>query len=131
MNLVREAPDATAPTATWRLFIAPLIWATHFLAIYGFTALACARKGTADWVGANWVEVAAVPWFVGAATLIAAALLLLIIRQASRQAIRNGRSAEVPVVKGFVSWLTIGIAALSLLAVMWDALPVLLVPICQ
>ena len=31
----------------------------------------------------------------------------------------------------FESWMTAGIAALALVAILWEALPVLIVPICR
>ena len=101
----------------------PVVWATHFLTIYGFTALACARMGAA-----GWFDVDAVPWFVGAATLVAAAVLLVMIGLAARD---GRRGASSPQLSGFVHWLSAAVASLGLLAVAWEALPVLLVPVCS
>ena len=112
-----------ARPVTWRLWVAPFVWAVHFLAIYAFTALACERMGTAGWFG-----VEAVLWFVGAATLAAVAVLLVTIVVA----VRDGRkAATLPEVSPFVHWLTAAIAGLGLLAVLWETLPVLLVPVCS
>lgn len=107
---------------TWRLWVAPLVWAVHFLAIYGFTALACAREGSAAWFGVD-----VVPWFVAGATLAAATTLLVTIGFA----VRDGRCAvSLTEPSGFVHWLTAAIACLVLLAVLWETLPILLVPVC-
>lgn len=121
--MMRVLTGATARAVTWRLWVAPLVWAVHFLAIYAFTALTCARRGIAGWFGVD-----AVPWFVGAATWVAAAILLLTIRVA----VRDGRrAASLSEFSGFVHWLTAAIASLVLLAVLWETLPVLLVPVCS
>lgn len=98
----------------------PLIWGVHFLAIYVFTAIACARRlFNPDWV-------AAVPWTVFAMTLLAAAALLATIIPAIRanKRSRNGASSFIP-------WATAALAALAFVAVIWETLPVLLVPICE
>lgn len=121
--MMRALTGATAQAVTWRLWVGPLVWAAHFLAIYAFTALACARN-----VAAGWFGVGIVIWFIGAPTLVAAAVLLLTIGIA----VRDGRrSASSPEPSPFVHWLTAAIASLVLLAVMWETLPVLLVPVCS
>ena len=84
-----------------------LLWALHFTAIYGFTALACARDFPR-----------AVPWVIGAATLVAAALAVALIATRWR---RRG---------DFLDWITAGVAAFALLAILWEAFPVLVVPAC-
>jgi hypothetical protein len=85
-----------------------VIWALHFGAIYGLTGLACAR---------GWQEV--VPPGVALATVVAAILALAVLVAGWR------RRAQ------FESWMTAGIAALALVAIVWEALPVLIVPICR
>ena len=85
-----------------------VIWALHFGAIYGLTGLACAR---------GWQ--AAVPPGIALATVVAAILALAVLVAGWR------RRAQ------FESWMTAGIAALALLAILWEALPVLIVPICR
>lgn len=102
-----------------RMFSGPLIWGVHFLAIYVFTAIACARRTfNPDWV-------AALPWAVFAMTLLAAAALLAMIIQAIRANKHNRDDAS-----SFIPWATAAFAALALLAVIWETLPVLLLPIC-
>jgi hypothetical protein len=88
-----------------RIAYGPLLWALHLTALYGFTALACAR-GFAH----------AVPWVIAVATLVlGAAAALLMLRFSKPQ---------------FMDWLTAALAALSLVAIVWQALPVLLVSPC-
>jgi len=120
--MISRFTGVTASLATWRVWIGPLIWAAHFLAIYALTTLACERRGMAAWFGVD-----AVPWFIGAATLAAVIVLVLTISGALHS-VRH--DASLPEPSGFMRWLTAAIAALALLAVLWEALPVLLVPIC-
>lgn len=112
-------PAATS-AVTWRLWIGPLVWAVHFLTIYGFTALACARGLTS---GAANVVVG----FIGAVTLLAATVLGVTIWLA----VRNRRPPPIlPATSEFTHWLATAINSLALLAVVWEAMPVLFVPIC-
>jgi hypothetical protein len=90
---------------TLRVAYGPLIWLVHFGILYGFNALACARGFPG-----------AVPWVVAAATLILAVPVGLLVLGK-----RKGQ---------FVDWLSAALAALSLLAILWQALPALMVSPC-
>jgi hypothetical protein len=83
------------------------VWALHFAATYGFAAIACAR-GFAQ----------AVPWAIGAATVVAILLLAGIL---TRSYARRGE---------FIFWMTSALAALSLVAVLFQAAPVIWLPLC-
>lgn len=111
-------PRPTASSAVWSLWIGPLVWAVHFLAIYGMTALACARDFAAGAI--------VVAGFIGSVTLLAAAVLGVTIWLA----IRGRRSLTLTATSEFTHWLAAGINSLALLAVLWEAMPILLVPIC-
>ncbi len=87
-----------------RLSAGPLLWLAHLTALYGFNAIACARGFSS-----------AVPWGVGAATVILGAGATLV-------AFRHR--------KDFVDWLTAALGAVALLAILWQALPVLMVSPC-
>ena len=84
-----------------------LCWALHFAAIYGFAGVACAR-GLAS----------AVPWAILACTLVAAmgaaAVMVVALRQRD----------------SFEHWFAAGVAGAALVAILWEALPALLVPAC-
>lgn len=82
-----------------------IVWALHFAAVYGFTALACARGFGA-----------AAPWAVGVATALAAALAIALI----------ARNLDGE----FTRWMTAAIAATALLAILWEGLPALMVTPC-
>ena len=79
-----------------------IVWALHFTAIYGFTALACARG-----FGAS------APLVVGAATLVAAAAAIFII-------IRNFSSE-------FSRWVSAAVAGAALVAILWEGLSAFMV----
>ena len=89
------------------LFAGPLTWAAHFAAIYGITAIACAR-GSAGWV----------PQAIAAITFVAAAAAIAILVAALRRR------------ESFEHWLAAGAAGLALVAIAWEALPALVVPAC-
>jgi hypothetical protein len=84
-----------------------IVWALHFTAIYGATALACAR-------GVPGVA----PLGVALATWVAVALLLAIIARGVR---RRGE---------FEGWLSAALGAFALVAVVWEALPALIIEAC-
>ena len=113
------APRAST-VPTWRLWVAPIVWAVHFLGIYAMAALACARQGSA---GAY--TTAAVPWLVSAATLVASGILVWVFIGA-RRAGRNAESTS----RRFVEWLAAALAALVLVAVIWETLALVWVPVC-
>jgi hypothetical protein len=85
-----------------------MVWALHFMAIYGITALACARAAPGVVAPA-----------IGVSSLAAIAALVVIFARGWRQ-----RAV-------FESWLAASVAALALIAVVYETIPVLLVPICD
>jgi hypothetical protein len=103
--------------AAFRMFSGPLIWAAHFTAIYAFTALACARH----FAHASWLGVDVVLWAIGIGTS-AAAIAALVVFLAG---VSDGRRDDP-----FVAWMSAALGALALVAIVWEALPVLLVPVC-
>ena len=101
--------------STLRISSGVIIWALHFLAIYGFVALVCAR----ELAGVRWLGIGVAPLAIGVATLIAAAALIAMIVSA----MRRGASS-------FTEWMTAALATLGLIAVVWESLAVLMVPTC-
>ena len=84
-----------------------IVWAAHFTALYGFTALACAR-GLAG----------AVPWVASGATLAAIGALGLIAY------VHAGRRAD------FKAWMTLAVAGLAFAALIYETVPLFIVPAC-
>ncbi|HET8726376.1 MAG TPA: hypothetical protein VFO41_02595 [Alphaproteobacteria bacterium] len=98
-----------------------LIWAVHFLFVYIFTALACARR-FAD-IGVFGVGI--VPLAVGLATIVAAGSLAAICLVSLRPGPAKTPSAH------FLRRLTALVAGLSFVAVVWAGVPTLMVPVCR
>jgi hypothetical protein len=104
-----------------------LVWAAHFALIYAVTAVVCAR-GLQD--QRLW-GFGALPLSITLATVaaLAAALVILLIG-VRRYATAEPRHDERPV-DAFMDYTTVTIAALSLVAIAWNAVPILIVPVCQ
>jgi len=103
---------ARRPTAsnTVLLVAAPVVWALHFLVVYGFTGVVCARPA---------IDPRVVPWGVLAAGIAAVALLAAIVLGVRRTAPEEGQG-------GFARQVGSGLAALAGLAIAWETLPVML-----
>lgn len=100
------------------LFAGPLVWAVHFVAIYGLTGVVCARAGSAGrWLGWPWEA-----WAIVAAGLVATAALAACVRSRPRSELADNRR--------FLRWTSLALCALALLAIVWETLAVLLVPGC-
>ena len=109
-----ERPFATTAL---RMSSGVIVWAAHFAVIYGYTGLACARRFHD--AGAVWV--AAVPWVIGVATAVALVLMVLLIAPAVRASRTND----------FVEWMTAATAGLALIGVLYEAVPVFILPVCD
>lgn len=111
------------------IFSGPIIWALHFVAIYGFTGIACARALHE----VAWLGIGAVSWFIGISCLLAlgaiAAIAALTAKKRNRMppAGVNTMRAEK---HSFIGSMTIMLGMLAAIAIIWETLPVLLVPAC-
>lgn len=99
------------------LFSGPLIWAVHFVAIYSFNGILCARTAAQ----ASWLGVGIATWGIGGAGILAIAAIAACLAVEPRGA---------PDSHGFVRWVTIGLGWLAIVAIVWETLPVFLVPAC-
>lgn len=84
-----------------------VVWAAHFLAVYAFTALGCARD----------FGHAVPPAVAGAGFVAAAALVAIIVRAWLWRA-------------HFEHWLSGAIASFALIAVVYETIPAWAVPTC-
>jgi hypothetical protein len=101
------------------LFSGPIIWAIHFLAIYGFTGVLCARPP----VAAGWYGTGIAIWVITAASLLAVgAMAALCLRAKPRDATEDNHR--------FVRWMTVTLSLLSAIAILWETLAAYLVPVC-
>jgi hypothetical protein len=85
-----------------------LAWAAHLAVLYGFVGLACARD-----------YAPLVPGVIAAATALALVACALLLASAWR---RDGDP--------MLGWLTGATALAGTVAIVWEAIPVLMVPIC-
>jgi multidrug efflux pump subunit AcrB len=117
---------AARPVARVLLSAAGLaVWGGHFTAIYAFTALACER----GLIGRLILGLPAVPAMVGLATVLALLLLALLVRPAlSARQVGTREAAETE--PDFTRWFAAATALLAALAVLFQALPALLLPGC-
>jgi hypothetical protein len=111
----------------WTLFTAPVVWAAHFLACYVLAAVWCAKRGDA---GFSVVQAG-----IAAATLAAVAMIVLSAWLAWRQwgfgtddpphddPTRHDRTL-------FQGFATLLLSGLSLVAVLYVALPLLFIDGC-
>lgn len=84
-----------------------VVWGLHFAAVYGLTALACAR-GHAD----------SIPWIIGVSALAAGAVTVAILVKGYL-----GRAA-------FIDWMTGSVAAFALIGIVYETAAGLLSPLC-
>lgn len=102
-----------------------LIWALHFTLLYGFNAVACAR-GFAD---NNVFGVGVMPLVIGALTVLALAATAAVLARAVASGGARSMSPQGDSDR-FLSYAAAVVAALSLLAIIWNALPAFVVRAC-
>ncbi|MGH6611019.1 MAG: hypothetical protein ACRECQ_12265 [Burkholderiaceae bacterium] len=90
-----------------RMFSGVLIWSAHFLFIYAFTALACTR-GFAD--------------VIPAAVVIATGIGVVAASMMLRAGLRRDPK--------FSDWMTTWVCGLAIVAMLWETLPLLWIPVC-
>ncbi|MGH8515795.1 MAG: hypothetical protein ACREV8_18000 [Gammaproteobacteria bacterium] len=103
-----------------------LVWAAHFAFLYGFTSTACA----AGFAAADIWGTGIVPFVAGAATLLAwtasgAIFMGAVSGPVPPRSVQYANSTE-----SFLRYTTAVLAFVSLIAVAWGALPVLVFPPC-
>ena len=103
-----------------------IIWGARFLAAYIFTAIVCAR----GWAGVSLAGLGLVPAVVTLFTLAAAAGCVAIMLRAASHLRRSSSDADEQNTR-FVHYIAATMAALGLLAVIWETLPVFMIPICR
>ena len=120
--MIRDPDHANFAAVSAAVSAGFLIWAAHFLVIYGVTALACAR-GFAD---VDVLGMGAVELVIGAATLVAIiAAGTVLVRAFRRPGVEGGGSEP------FLRWTTAAAALLALVAIAWQASPILFMRPCQ
>lgn len=111
------------PTRFPRTFLvtlaAPLIWAAHYLFVYSVNGIACARP---EWQS-TWAGMPVSSWIIVAASVAALA---------GMGAIHLHSRNRLPALAspGFLPRLSGALSLLSAVAVVWETIPVMLVPAC-
>ena len=101
-----------------------LIWGAHFLFVYVFAALACARA----FASMRLIGVGVVPLAILASTVAALLLLAWLSRRAWRGESRV--HATDPDTPRFLRYVGAALAIYSAAAILLQALPVLIIPVC-
>jgi hypothetical protein len=96
-----------------------LIWMGNFLFAYSFAALACARR----FAETEILGFAVVP-LVSTASSILSGLAIVAVMWTRVRRLREEASADAN--SRFISFVTLGVGGLALLALVWIALPPLL-----
>ncbi|MEX3314957.1 hypothetical protein [Sulfitobacter sp. PS-8MA] len=131
MSDIRDEQDThefrAEALSLWRITFGPLIWALHFLACYGATALVCAKAAEA---------VPLLRLGIGLGTLLALALIFWLGLQAWRQwDLRRDREWENDAGTSedrhqFLGHAAFLLAGISFIGVLYVALPALLIESC-
>ncbi|OGB21206.1 MAG: hypothetical protein A3I66_02425 [Burkholderiales bacterium RIFCSPLOWO2_02_FULL_57_36] len=101
------------------MFSGPLIWAVHFVAIYGFIGIVCARPA----MNLVWLGIGIATWgVIGAGFAAIAAIAAVYLRIKPRDAAPDNRS--------FIRWMSLTLSLLSAIAVVWETMAIFLVPAC-
>ncbi len=114
----------------WTLIAAPSIWGFHFLFVYFLAAYRCAPN--AD----PFKDIGGVRIAIGAGTLVCIVLIGLILRRSIREwradggGYRNNEDTD-EARERFLEFSTLLLAGLSLIAVVFETLPVLLIGDCR
>ena len=113
----------------------PMIWVAHFLTVYIFTAIACAR----GFFYAELLGVRVVPLVGGVATVAAAALIVDAFVVSWRRWRGGGAAGSLPPHdrtgvdsrRRFMAFSGILLCGASLIATLWEALPVVFFASCR
>lgn len=109
------------------MIAALLIAGAHFLFIYVFAAIACAKGFAVREIAGFGI----VPFVNGLATVIALiAVLLILVDALRRMGWRAPKSSDAAAAPIFLAWMTAGFAGLCLVAIVWYSLPNFMVPVC-
>ena len=113
------------------MIAAPIVWAVHFLLLYLLVSLACGFGWTrADRFGLGPAEWGAVVATAVALTLIGYVAAVNVAKYRRARAVSDRSGAPGESVSGFIALTAVLLCMLSAVAVVWAAMPVLLLPTC-
>jgi hypothetical protein len=119
------------------LIAGPLVWTVHFLTLYVFTAIACAKGFFDDEI----LDVRVVQLFGGAVTVVAVALILDAMMLAYRRwrgMPWDGQPGPLPPHdkndvdsrRRFMAYAGLLLSGLALIATIWETLPIVFFASC-
>lgn len=108
-----KTPDRLL-TRILRTTLPLVIWGAHFFFCYAYAAVACQR-------GADPASV------LGAVSVLAVGAAALLFSQALRRVCRRGGEEQAP---GLEQWAHCITASLSLVAIIWTCVPMLMLDMC-
>lgn len=106
------------------LFAGPLFWAIHFIALYGFTGLVCAR----GWQSTHWGGIGLIGWGAGGLTITILSLLLLSIARLLKHPLNQVQERAT---RQFIRWSATTLGLLAMLAMVWETIPVAVLEHCR
>jgi hypothetical protein len=112
----------------WSLALAPLIWAVHFMASYLTAAVFCAKLGGTDGP-LRPAQLAIAGYTVGAVALLAVRAARGLRRSRDARGPREGDSPEGR--HAFLGYMELLLSLLSLVAVVFSALPAIFITTCR
>lgn len=125
-----DTREAANPTL-WGLFVPPTIWALHFLAVYISAAIYCAK-----WAPPSG-DLGSLPIVIAVLTAVAL-LAIAVVGWRAWQRWGYGEGSKPPHDADtaedrsrFLGLATLMLAALSFVAILYDALPALLAATCR
>jgi hypothetical protein len=103
-----------------------IIWSIRFVGAYSFTAIACSR----GWTEELFAGLRLIPLGVGLMTLAAILGCIAIVFWALARVRFRAPDVDVEENTRFVHFIAATVAVLALVAMIWETLPVLLIPAC-
>jgi hypothetical protein len=113
-------PVVTFTRAFLLMFAGPLIWVAHFLFVYVLNGVVCARPA----VQAEWLGIGATSWGINIATIVAISAIAAIQLRIRARSTQAGNP-------DFIDWLAAMLSLLAVIAIIWETLPIFLVPACE
>lgn len=104
----------------YRMCSGPIIWAVHFVVIYSLAGIFCARPAWRR----EWMGIGILDWSVGIASVLAIAAIALIHPTMLRL-------RQHPTGESYGKWIGVLLAMLSIVAILWETLPVFFLPECD
>lgn len=121
-----SADDALPARHLIATFTPLLLWLGNFVLIHSAIAVVCTRGLPVYEIGGIGVVTALIAAVTGATAICVVALAARLLQRISSTATVRGRPHDA----GFLLDMTVTIAIVALIGIAWNALPVMLTPLC-